>query len=214
MKDLIKNNKYCLFLAFCFVVLCLARRSMTILALDASVYEMAQQFSYSKAWLLFWGLVTRFGNGEFVYGIAGLAGLAYLIRRPSWKKVRNVLFLMAIFFVNPVLKYIFAVPRPVGLSPYYPELTTPSFPSGHAFNSVVLFYFLPRFYIGFIADTLEKKQTFAWMLKPIVLILGVVMIAYSRVFLGAHWASDVMGGALLALVLTRVALLVLSSEKI
>lgn len=210
MNQQIKNRSTLLLLLFLlFTALCLARRSMPVLVVDAWFYQGAQQLSYSKTWLLFWGVVTRFGNGEFVYVLAGLAGLVYLRRCPSLKTVGVILFLAAFFLTNPLLKYIFAVPRPVGLSPYYPELMSPSFPSGHAFNSVVLFYFLPRFYTWIVADTDAKRQSISWMLSPIVAIFGVFIIASSRVFLGAHWFSDVVGGALWAFILARTVLIVL-----
>lgn len=197
-----KNIKYLIILSFFFIVLCLARRSLPILTVDAWFYHQAQQLSYSKTWLLFWGVVTRFGNGEFVYALAGFAGVVYLKRRPHLKTGGAILFLTILFLTNPFLKYVFNLPRPVGLSPYYPELMSPSFPSGHAFNAVVLFYFLPRFY-GMVANTPLKQSGFSWMLSPIVSILGVMMIASSRVFLGVHWFSDVVGGVLWAFILLR-----------
>jgi hypothetical protein len=97
----------------------LARRLMPVLTVDAWVYHGAQQLSYSKTWLLFWGVITRFGNGEFVYALAGLVGLVYLKRYPRLKTVGVILFLTAIFLTNPLLKYTFNLPRPVGLSPCY-----------------------------------------------------------------------------------------------
>lgn len=210
----VKNTKYLIILSFFFIILCLARRSLPILTVDAWFFHQAQQLSYSKTWLLVWGVITRFGNGEFVYALAGFVGLAYLKQRPDLRTVGLILFLTLLFLTNPFLKYTFNLPRPVGLSPYYPELMSPSFPSGHAFNAVVLFYFLPRFYREMVANTSVKRSGFSWMLSPIVPILGVTIIASSRIFLGAHWFSDVVGGALWALILTKTALIILRCRNL
>ncbi|HZW32666.1 MAG TPA: phosphatase PAP2 family protein [Isosphaeraceae bacterium] len=67
----------------------------------------------------------------------------------------------------------------------------PSFPSGHTVHYTVFFGFL-----WFLALTKVKPPALSWAL---VGVLGglVLLVGPARVYLGAHWSSDVMGGYLL-----------------
>jgi membrane-associated phospholipid phosphatase len=66
--------------------------------------------------------------------------------------------------------------------------TTPSFPSGHSMGSAIGYGML-----GFVAlQSSRRRRT-----KIAVLILvaaGVSLIGFSRIYLRAHWFSDVIGG--------------------
>jgi undecaprenyl-diphosphatase len=66
-----------------------------------------------------------------------------------------------------------------------------SFPSGHTVHYTVLFGFL-----WFIAFTRLKPRVLRW---PVLGVLGavVLLVGPARIYLGAHWASDVLGGYLL-----------------
>lgn len=105
------------------------------------------------------------------------------------------------FFSNSLLKLIIHRPRP---STYLTDevlLPTFSFPSGHAASSVVAF--------GLLAYIL-----FHYLPQPInsivvgILILLIIGIGISRVYLGAHYPSDVVAGWLVGLIGLMVIILV------
>ncbi|UZE95529.1 bifunctional DedA family/phosphatase PAP2 family protein [Alkalimarinus alittae] len=75
-----------------------------------------------------------------------------------------------------------------------------AFPSGHTSGSVVFLGLLA----AFIAQEIQQKKR--WMIYSLFSI-PMLLIGLSRLYLGVHWASDIVGGLLLGLcicALTRV----------
>ena len=98
--------------------------------------------------------------------------------------------LMFAFISAFILKALLGVPRP---SPMYDGLSMFAFPSGHATINMVMYGFLAVM----VAHVLQPQLR--WI--PYAL-AGVVTcsIALSRIYLGAHWLSDVLGGLSLGLI--------------
>jgi undecaprenyl-diphosphatase len=89
--------------------------------------------------------------------------------------------------LNSVLKSLFARPRPT-VVPHLSEAHTFSFPSGHAMLSAIVYLTLG----ALLAQLTERR----WLK---VYVLGVsltlsFLVGLTRVFLGVHYLTDVLGG--------------------
>jgi len=95
-------------------------------------------------------------------------------------------------YVNTVLKGLFAHPRPFELDPAVKLHDAEGYglPSGHSQSAVVLW--------GIIAAGFHK----AWLW--IVAVLLMVLIGFSRVYLGVHFPTDVLGGWAIGAVLLGI----------
>jgi membrane-associated phospholipid phosphatase len=134
--------------------------------------------------------------------VAVVFGL-YLIwrRRFYWLAA----FLFSVYggmLLNKILKYAFQRPRPHFDDPLV-SLTSYSFPSGHTMTATVLYGVLAAYCF---TNTQDWRRRVTIILAAGFLIL---LVAFSRVYLGAHYLSDVLGAmaegmAWLALCLTVV----------
>ena len=126
----------------------------------------------------FWRGVTFLGDWQARLAI-GLGAALLAWRRVSGRAAIVLLSAVALQTLsNSALKALFARPRPEVFDhlDYTWDL---SFPSGHAAQNACLWALL----------ALVVDRRFAWVGVPLVIAIGV-----SRVVLGVHWPSDVMGG--------------------
>jgi membrane-associated phospholipid phosphatase len=119
----------------------------------------------------------------------GAVSVFFIVRR----QVPEACFILAtlsVFVLTAVLKVLVARPRP----PYFfldpadilQSINQYSFPSGHVLFFVVFF--------GFIAYLAWLHQTGCVRIIVMAICCALIMlIGPSRVYLGAHWASDVLG---------------------
>ena len=114
--------------------------------------------------------------------------------------------LMCAFITNQTAKLIFTRPRPFGINLI--EESGFSYPSGHAMVSMS--------YFGFIAYLLYKNQKnkFTKTILIITIFLTILTIGFSRIYLGVHYLSDVIGGFLLSIIYLIVYIKITKVNKI
>src|SRR6202035_2903479 len=131
--------------------------------------------------------VSAIGS-PFVVLAAGVAlALLFGWRRRGSDVGMIVLAVVGGELLNPLLKLIFARQRPTFEDPLV-ALASYSFPSGHAAGSTVFY--------GLLAY-LVAREARSWGLRVLAVVAAAVtllLIGFSRVYLGVHYLSDVLGG--------------------
>ena len=129
---------------------------------------------------------TMLGDGIVVAAVTVVVA-AYLFVRKAWRRGIGFIIAMAgtAMFV-PLFKLILHRSRPIEL---YAGADAYSFPSGHATLTAVLFG---------ISAVLIAHDLNRWLKATVFTISAalVITIGFSRIYLGAHWMSDVLAGLL------------------
>ena len=95
------------------------------------------------------------------------------------------------YAVSLLIKEAVRRPRPSGADIWtYGPLADYSFPSMHVVTYVVFFGLL-----AYLAAVRWRGQAYRWPVLA-VSVLAIALVGLSRVYLGAHWPSDVLGGYL------------------
>lgn len=132
--------------------------------------------------------VTSLGSAPVVVFIA-LFVMLYALASGRQRVVLALFWTPLSFFLDNVLKLVFQHPRPTQAIIAIPD--SYSFPSGHAVAASALYITL-----ALIGAHGERRQR----PRSILIWSGVVVavfVAWSRVYLGVHYFSDVIGGLLL-----------------
>jgi undecaprenyl-diphosphatase len=187
--------------------------------------------AFDKPGLLFWrtgaGLVPKGPTWllEGVRDVTSLGGVllrnlfvigavvALLFLRLRREAVLLGLTVAGAWLVDAAIKGLVGRPRPE-IVPHLTEAGGASFPSGHAFNSAVVYIAMALAFA-----TLSARESVRLTIIGTAILIS-LMVAWSRVWLGVHFPSDVaagwLGGAgwafLAAAVLQRPAELAADSE--
>lgn len=138
---------------------------------------------------VFFKIITHFGDWTVIVPVCIIC-VVFLKRRKD--KCLVISSLVVIFILNQVLKTIFNRPRP--LENRLIEASGYSFPSGHSMISMA-FYGLFIFLACNNIKNKKIKYTICIGLAILITLIGI-----SRIYLGVHYASDVIGGFLLSIV--------------
>jgi membrane-associated phospholipid phosphatase len=130
--------------------------------------------------------VTWFGSPGL--RLIGVCAGAFLIWRQRWGDLFTGLVVAGGGqYLNTFVKELIARPRPVWDDPIVSEHTF-AFPSGHAMESLLVYGFLTLV----LCPALSRRQARAAFAIGAASLIG--LIGFSRVFLGVHYPSDVLGG--------------------
>ncbi|MEK6336101.1 MAG: phosphatase PAP2 family protein [Acidobacteriota bacterium] len=127
-----------------------------------------------------------------VHSLWFVGAAAFVVSVYWWaKRLRDRAFiLLAVVFggmlLNFLLKEIFLRARP-RFDPPLPALTTYSFPSGHTLTATVFYGVLGWFIVSRSRNW--ASRLFGFALAAIMILL----VGFSRIYLGAHYPSDVLG---------------------
>jgi undecaprenyl-diphosphatase len=118
--------------------------------------------------------------------VCAVGGFLVLVRR--WRTLALVVgSTVGGAVVNTLLKSLFARPRPT-VVPHLTHVLTESFPSGHAMLSAIVYLTLG----AVVAQLVERRRQRAYLVG--VALALTLVIGLTRVYLGVHYPTDVLGG--------------------
>lgn len=134
----------------------------------------------------FWGALTLLGEPILVISLALFAGL---IAYRQGQVATAVAFALAIIGcgINGTMKLFLHRTRPDTLYVTKMRFKSYSFPSGHAFGGLLIYGLLE----DFAFSHLESPYNYLSLGLISLMVLGV---GISRIYLGAHYPTDVIGG--------------------
>lgn len=197
------------FIASCFVIHAHPRPY----SFDLSTTEAAQHWHPFASWVNpVLNFPSQLNNPIPAYIALGvwivLLLLCTLITLLRGLKMAALLWLLATLFftatdmasagINVLVDKIVGRPRPnphiEPIHVYTPLVPFPTYPSGHTEHDIAYYGFL--LYLSFTKPVRQWK--YRWLLLPLQIyaIFDILAIGYSRVYLGDHWLTDVLGGYL------------------
>lgn len=172
-------------LLICFICILILVLNGKISGFDNNIYNLISNIISDRMTSIM-KFITFLGSS---YTIITITLLLILF---SNDRIYYCINLISIFIINQLLKIIVARPRPVDINIIIEKGY--SFPSGHSMVSMAVYGLL----IYFIYKKIEDKFL-KWFLTVLISIL-IILIGISRIYLGVHFASDVLCGFILSLI--------------
>ena len=191
MKEFITKNLKWIILFICLIgFLAIAEDvfNKEIMSGDIIGYKLVSTFLISDFATPIAKFITNFGGAIFLITLTIV--LLVLIKN---KKIGISIFsnLVIVTILNQLLKAILQRPRPTEYR--IVEETGYSFPSGHSMVSMAFYGYLIYLIYKYV-----KNKYIKWI-SIVLLSILVCSIGISRIYLGVHYTSDVLGGFLISM---------------
>ena len=131
--------------------------------------------------------ITNFGGAIFVIS---LTTILFFVIKDKKIGISIITNLGIVTILNQIIKFIMQRPRPTEFRII--EETGYSFPSGHSMVRMAFYGYLIYLIYKYINNK-HLKRTLIIILSVLICIIGV-----SRIYLGVHYTSDVLGGFLIS----------------
>lgn len=186
-----------LFLIMVIIIFMLSKDNVTVI--DDKIYKFLSKMINPRR-TTFFKAITIFGGPYILIGISFL--LVFIKRKYALYSVIN---LILVFILNIVLKTSFGRIRPEGINLIVENGY--SFPSAHAMISIAFY--------GFLIFLINKQK-----IKPALKIIStallsvlIFLIGLSRVYLGVHYATDVICGFIIGLICLEIYITIINKKK-
>ncbi len=168
---------------------------------DLAIYHFLQNLRMAPVDAVMVG-ITEWGGTAVTAAVTAAVFLSLLWQR-AWRAAVYWLAAVACASVfNTGLKFALHRARPV--EDLYSGLSAFSFPSGHATVNAAMY--------GFFAFLVARQVRWTWRVAILsAAAVMVALIAFSRLYLGAHWFSDVAGS--LAFAVAWISLLAIAYQR-
>jgi undecaprenyl-diphosphatase len=175
-----------------FAVLAVLAHAYAYFAWDLRLARAIQSVD-RPAWAAFMDWVSVFGNHWTPHALTAAAALLFLAWRRRSEAFGLILSAGGGALLSHLFKALVARPRPAAeLVGFAYKSSEASFPSGH-----VIFYVCYFGFLFFAAHALLRRGTSTRRAALALSALPVLLVGLSRVYLRAHWPSDVLGAYLI-----------------
>lgn len=181
-----------------FTFLTILAKSIPFFSIDIQITHALQSLD-SRFFLAFMNGISWPGFLPQCFVISALIVLTISTFGFHWEAVAAAVGSLLPPMASVLIKGTVQRPRPtVDLVDVFQILDSYSFPSGH-----VLFYVGFFGFLWFLVYTLLKRS---WFRTFLLIFLGslIALVGVSRIYLGQHWASDVLGAYLLGSLILAV----------
>lgn len=136
-------------------------------------------------------VITYLGEAKIILIVAVLLGAYYyFVKKNKQRGILVVFNMVNVAVLNQGIKMLVKRPRPLNM---LVEETGYSFPSGHSMISMG-FYGLLIYFVNTSKLSKTKKIIYTIILSFVILAVG-----FSRIYLCAHYPSDIIGGYMITL---------------
>lgn len=190
-KNLIKNNYKWIILLVCVIVFLEILEdifALERLKIDTIAYKLIVENMRNSFLTEIFKFITFLGSQ---YILILITIISFVIIKNKKVPIAITINLIISAVLNVLLKNIINRPRPEGYRIIFE--TGYSFPSGHSMVSMA-FYGLILYIIFKNCKNKKLRNILCSMLSILIILIG-----FSRIYLGVHYASDVVGGFLVSI---------------